>query len=167
MSPGSGYIGTGIGSGLVGYGLSMHPELQKTDVMQYLPGDLTAIQGEQKNQQGYADQAYSNLTNQLGPTGAIGQQLAGEYANLGLTPQSGAFQQGLAHQYGNLLSQDYQNQSGLGMLGLQQRFGLEGQQSNADLASNLAQFLQQSTLQNTLVGGGANTVGQSAGGRGK
>ena len=187
MSPGSGYsgyVGEGLGAGALGYGLSMNPQLNQTNPLQYLQGDQSAIgsamtqqQGMTQNTvnqlQGLAGQDFSNLTTQLGPTGPLGQQLAGEYNNLGITPQSGAFQQGLGNQYGNLLNQTNaqqagvitqggQDQSALSNLGLQQQFGLEGQQSNADLAQNLATFMQQSGLQQSLVGGGLGAIGQGA-----
>lgn len=185
-SEGAGLAGAGLGTGLTGYGLSMNPQLQKTNPLQYLQGDQTAIQGAQTQQQGMtnqalgslrglADQNYSDLTTQLGPNGGLGQQLSGEFANYGITPQSGAFQSALANQYGNLLNQTnsqqagivnqgYQGQTGLSNLGLQQQFGLEGSQTNTDLAQNLAQFAQQTGLQQALIGGGAGIAGQSLGG---
>ena len=188
-SPGAAYVGEGMGAGMAGYGLSMNPQLQQTNPLQYLQGDQNAIGGASQQQQGLTNQYvgqlgqlgnqdYQNLTTQLGPTGQIGQQLAGEYNNLGITPQSGAFQQGLANQYGTLLDQTnqqqasalgqgYQGQTGLSNLGLQQQFGLEGQQTNANLADSLAQFAQQTGLQQALIGGGASIAGQGAGGGGK
>jgi hypothetical protein len=188
-SPGAAYVGEGMGAGLAGYGLSMNPQLQQTNPLQYLQGDQSAIGGAAQQQQGMTNQYvnqlgqlgnqdYQNLTSQLGPQGQLGQQLAGEYNNYGITPQSGAFQEGLGNQYGNLLNQvnsqqasalgqGYQGQTGLSNLGLQQQFGLEGQQSNASLADSLAQFQQQTGLQQALIGGGSNIAAQGAGGGGK
>ena len=210
-SPGAGYVGEGLGAGAVGYGLSMNPQLNLVNPMTELTPDQQAIQqqmgvqqditnqgmgtqaglgqGYVQGLQGLANQDYSNLTSQLGPTGAIGQQLAGEYNNLGITPQSGAFQQGLANQYAPLLMQantqqanalgsEYgnladtamqgtQTQSGLGQTGLQNILGLESQGVNTQNAQALAQFMQQAGLQSSLVSGGLGTVGSAASGGGK
>jgi hypothetical protein len=184
-SPGAGYVGEGLGAGLTGYGLSMNPQLQSVNPLQYLQGDQNAINQTMQQQQGMnqqyiqglqnlGNQDYQNLTTQLGPTGQLGQQLSGEFANYGITPQSGAFQSALGNQYGQMmqnvnqqqagaLGQGYQGQTGLSNLGLQQQFGLEGQQTNTDLAQNLARFSQQSGLQQSLIGGGSNAIAGSAG----
>jgi hypothetical protein len=59
--------------------------------------------GELNNVMNNYDQ---NFVQQLGPQGNLGQQLAGEYNNLGITPQSGAFQQGLGNTLGQLGAQN-------------------------------------------------------------
>jgi hypothetical protein len=179
-------LGTGIGTAEVGYGLSMNPQLNLQNPMTELSPDQQAIQQQMGVQQGMnqdymnsltqnANQDYQNLTAQLAPTGGLGQQLAGEYNNYGITPNSGAFQQGLGNQYGqmmqnvnqqqaNALNQGYQTQSGLGMTGLQNTMGLESQGVDTTNAQALAQFMQQAGLQSSLVGGGLDTLGQSASG---
>jgi len=69
------------------------------------------------NSQALTNQNLSNLTNQmntydqnfisqLGPQGQLGQQLAGEYNNYGITPSSGAFQEGLGNTLGSLGAQN-------------------------------------------------------------
>jgi hypothetical protein len=47
-----------------------------------------------------------DFVGQLGPQGNLGQQLTGEFNNLGITPQSGAFQAGLGNQMATLGSQN-------------------------------------------------------------
>lgn len=197
-----------VGTGELGYGLSMNPQLNMQNPMSELAPDQQAIQQQMGTQQGITNQGmqdqsglnnqyinqlqglgnqdYQNLTTQLGPNGQLGQQLSGEYNNYGITPQSGAFQQGLANQYGNLLMQNnqqeanaagqgYQNlsgisqqgtqtQSGLGQTGLQNQLGLESQSVDTSNAQALAQYMQQAGLQSSLIGGGASQLGQSTSG---
>jgi hypothetical protein len=179
-------LGTGVGAAETGYGLSMDPSLNLQSPLTEMGPDQQAIQQQMGTQQGMtnqymqqlgqnANQDYSNLTSQLAPSGQLGQQLAGEYNNYGITPNSGAFQEGLGNQYGQMmnqvnaqqasaLGQGYQTQSGLGMTGLQNTMGLESQGVDTTNAQALAQFMQQAGLQQALVGGGLNTVGQSASG---
>ena len=207
MSGATNAVGEGAGLAGMGYGLSMNPQLSLTNPMQELAPDQSAINQQMQTQQGITNQGlqnqqtlnnnymsqlqglgnqdYTTLTSQLGPTGQLGQQLAGEYNNLGITPQSGAFQEGLGNQYGNMMlqqnqqqanalgsgynnlsgisQQGNQTQSGLGQTGLQNTLGLESQGVNTQNAQALAQFMQQAGLQSALVGGGLNTAGQSAG----
>ena len=188
-SPGAGYVGEGIGTAATGYGLSMNPQLNLTNPVTEFQPDQQAIQQQMQTQQGMTDQYmqqlqgnanqdYQNLTSQLSPTGGLGQQLAGEYNNYGITPNSGAFQQGLGNQYGQMmqnvnqqqagaLQQGYQTQSGLGQTGLQNTLGLESQGVNTQNSQALAQFMQQAGLQSALVGGGLGTVGSASSGGGK
>lgn len=86
-------------------------------IQQYLKqaqGGVDNATGQAVNQlQGLANSDYMNLTQQLSPTGQAGKQLAGEYNNYGITPNSGAFQEGLANQYAPLLMQSNQQQAGV------------------------------------------------------
>src|ERR1700735_5397206 len=108
-------LGTGIGGAELGYGLSMNPSINLQNPMTELQPDQQAIQQQQGVQQGITNQNlsdqtglnqqymgqlqnlgnqdYQNLTTQLGPSGPLGQQLSGEFANYGITPNSGAFQE--------------------------------------------------------------------------
>jgi hypothetical protein len=225
----AGATGGVIGTGELGYGLSMNPQMQPVQLPSNAQ-DQQSIQNQMLTQQGITNQGMGaqtglndqymnqlmgidstqnsllaqqdqnqlgNLTANLSPAGIMGQQLAGEYNNVGATPQSGAFQAQLANQYGNLLSQQQQGilqqsigqqnqlgaaagsgfnaltgiqgqgtdvQSGLGLGGLQRQFGLEDQATNVDLAQNLAQYGQQTALQQALVSGGGQLMANGASG---
>jgi hypothetical protein len=90
--------------------------------LQNIYGNATGNQNIQTQQalnasQGITSQNQSDLSGllnnydqsfiqQLGPQGALGQQLAGEYNNYGITPSSGAFQQGLGNTLGQLGAQN-------------------------------------------------------------
>jgi hypothetical protein len=192
MSGATNAVGEGIGAAGMGYGLSMNPQLNLTNPMTELQPDQAAIYRQMGTQQGITNQnlgdinsLYSqmgpqlinNMVQQLGPNGTAGQQLEGEFNNSGLL-NSGAFNQGLANQFlplqqqllqgqlganQGIINQGAQTQSGLGQTGLQNELGLQSQGVNTQNSQALAQFMQQAGLQSSLIGGGMNTVGQSAG----
>lgn len=185
-------LGMAAGGSELGYGLSMDPTLQQAQ-MPSNAGDQQAVQQQMQQQQGITNQNMTDINNlygtmgpqminnmaqQLGPNGTAGKTLQGEFNNLGLL-DSGAFNVGLANQFlplqqqllqgqtsadQGVINQGAQTQSGLGLGGLQRQFGLEDTGTQDQMTQNLAQFLQQSQLQNALVGGGSNILGQTVGG---
>lgn len=70
----------------------------------------------------------------LGPNGQLGSQLTGEFNNLGITPQSGAFQSALGNQLGTLGAQ---NALTLGQQALQPGINAQYGALNSTLASQL------------------------------
>lgn len=103
----------------------------------------------------------TSFMNSLGPNGNLGQQLAGEYANYGITPNSGAFQGALGNTMGQLGAQNALTlgQSAL-QPGINQSYSNEAQLGNtqagitnqaAQLPINQDQFNQQSSLAQQLA----------------
>jgi len=83
------------------------------------------------------DQYNQNFVQQLGPQGNLGKQLMGEFNNYGITPTSGAFQEGLGNTLGQLGAQNQRelgsalvNQGGQAQQNLLSQ-GLGGQLSTA------------------------------------
>jgi hypothetical protein len=99
----------GTQQGITNTGLQGQQGLNNQSLQQQqgiLGGSLNQLNNVDQNQM-------QQLTSQLGPNGSLGQQLSGEFANYGITPQSGAFQEGLANQYGNLAMQQQQQNANL------------------------------------------------------
>lgn len=86
--------------------------------------------------QGLQDQYTKNYLQRLGPSGDLGQQLTGEFNNLGISPSSGAFQSALASNLANLGSQNaYQLGQEALMPGIQQQYGLANLSATAPLTA--------------------------------
>ena len=121
-------------------------------IQQYLGQAQTGVNNATQDTLGQlnqnANQQYQNLTQQLSPTGGLGQQLAGEYNNYGITPQSGAFQQGLGNQYGQMMQSVNQNEMGVIDSGGQQNQTLGSQMGTAPLSLLSNVLGQQQSLTN-------------------
>ena len=117
-----------------------------------------AMQQQQQNAN-LIGQGYGNIAS----AGQTGTNALSNVLGTGTQNQVGALNTGIGQQYG-ATNQGAETQSGLGMTGLQNTLGLQSQGVDTQNAQSLAQFMQQAGLQQALVGGGLNTVGQSASG---
>lgn len=104
-----------------------------------------------------------NFISQLGPNGALGQQLAGEYNNYGITPNSGAFQQGLGNTLGSLGAQ---NQLSLGSAlvnnGATSQQNLLGSTLGSQLGTSAAGAAGQNSILSQGLSGQLSTAQQGA-----
>lgn len=189
-----------LGGSLLGLGLAQNTDVQRPQMPSW-DADKAAIGEESNNQQGLIDSLmgkqrglYDQQNSLLGQqmqsqrdqlmqqltTGPEGEAFRQKYNDLGLL-QGGAFNTGLANQFGNLASQQQQSilgqgiqqqqglsdilnqgygvQSQLGQSGLQRRFGLEDTGTQFDLASAIQNAQQKSQLQQALMGGGSYILG--------
>lgn len=173
------------GGSLLGYGLSMDPSVQRPDLgniagdraaIDQQGQDLRGLYGEQNDLLGQRMQSQRDQLMQQLTTGTEGEAFRQKYNNLGLL-NSGAFNQGLSNQFGNLASQQQQdilNQgisqtnslADLSNSRLSRQFGQEdvGTQFNIAQAIQNAQLQQQK--QNALIGGGSYILGGGMGGPG-
>jgi len=196
-----GGVGTGIdpgrlalGGSLMGLGLAQDTSIPNIQLpsnaadQQAITGEeqsLRNLYGQQNQQYGdLATQQRQNLMTQLGPNGTLGKQMMGEFNNYGITPTSGAFQEGLGNQLGDLARQQQSDILGMnvGQTGelanldasrLSRQFGLEDLGTQANLATTLGNAQQKADLQKTLLGlsgdifgGGGSLFGGGGGGGG-
>lgn len=136
-------------AGLTGYGIDMAGGLSNQAQNQ--------ISGMENQNEGQVNSLLNNydqsFVQQLGPQGQLGQQLAGEYNNLGITPQSGAFQSALGNQLGTLGAQ---NALTLGQQALQPGINAQYSTLGSGLQGELGQLSQGLGSQQSLLGSGAN-----------
>lgn len=181
----AGGLGGAAGGGLLGAGLGMNTDVgnvnfpnQQQDAQSITDEEdsLRKLFGQQNDQYGQLAQSQrDNLMRQL-TTGQEGEAFRQKYNNLGLL-NSGAFNQGLSNQFGNLAAQQQQDilgqnvqQTGqlanLDQSKLSRQFGLEDQQTQFSLAKAIQEAQQKSQLQQSLIGGGSYLLGGGAGGGG-
>lgn len=204
MGPFGAILGGTIGSGALG-NMFHGPNNQMPQGPQWMQ-DQMALQAEMQRQQqlnqGFMDQTQQGFTTQNDAlkkaldqyrqnaetnltTGPEGEQFRQGYNRLGLL-DSGAFNQGLANQFGNIQQQSdqamlglgvdqenalqgirqqgYDTQSGLGQAGLERQFGLEDQNYNNSMSQYLAKLRGQQDTKNQLIGIGGNLLGGALGG---
>lgn len=151
---------------------------------QSLPGISTTFDQTQGQQSGLVGQALGNIrgvqdtgqssvtdllnnytqnyASRLGPNGDLGQQLAGEYNNLGITPGSGAFQQGLGNAMGALGGQNALTLGTEALLpGLESQYGALGTGLSSQLGTSSDRA---SALINSIMGGTNTQQGLASGG---
>lgn len=202
-----GGLGSALGGSMLGYGMSMDPRVgnvqmpdwnqnqgeiqaeqgRQQQMIDSLMGKTRGLYGEQNDLLGQRMQSERNNLMRQMTTGPEGEAFRQKYNNMGML-NSGAFETGLANQFGNLAAQQQQDmlnqqiqqtgglgnilnegygvQSGLGQSGLQRQFGLQDANSQMSLARAIQDAQMQQQKQQALIGGGSYLLGQGMGGGG-
>lgn len=129
---------------------------------QQAQGQIAGLENQNQGQvQSLLNNYDQSFMQSLGPGGNLGQQMAGEYNNYGITPSSGAFQQGLGNTLGQLGAQ---NALTLGqealMPGIQAQYGSLGQTLGSQLGTSQQGTQQAGQLSNLGTTQGMNLLQQ-------